>query len=150
MNNIIEVAKNFDESKIEETKMIINQIPEFLNIAREGASQLSKSYDNVLEIDSASLNKVNASYDLLINSLNDNLIDEELTFDQKIEIVRLMRDIIHDQEDFNNSQMEKRHELYKQIAGGVLTAAVSIIGIISNVSRNKPVDTTKLIDTNHS
>lgn len=62
----------------------------------------------------------------------------------------MIRDIIHDKEDLHFKQQEKRHELYKQIATGVLSATIAIVGILTGVSMNKSsTNNPKHID-NHS
>lgn len=62
----------------------------------------------------------------------------------------MIRDIIHDKEDLHFKQQEKRHELYKQIATGILLATVAIVGILTGVSMNKSsANNPKHID-NHS
>lgn len=135
--DFIQIMSSFDKMDPEVLKELIGQIPNFLNFAKESMIIIKDSYEQLAKSDNESLDKVFASYDLLINSLNENLQDEELTIDQKLEISQMIRDIIHDKEDLHFKQQEKRHELYKQIATGVLSATVAIVGILTGVSMNK-------------
>ena len=135
--DFIQIMSSFDKMDPEVLKELIGQIPNFLNFAKESMVIIKDSYEQLAKSDNESLDKVFASYDLLIDSLNENLQDEELTINQKLEISQMIRDIIHDKEDLHFKQQEKRHELYKQIATGVLSATVAIVGILTGVSMNK-------------
>lgn len=132
--DFIQIMSSFDKMDPTVLKELIGQIPNFLDFAKESAVMIKDSYKDTLKSDDESLNKVYASYDLLIDSLNEDLQDEELSLDQKFEISKMIRNLIHDKEDLHFRQQEKRHELYKQIAGGVLTATVCVIGILSGTS----------------
>lgn len=148
--DFIQIMSSFDKMDPEVLKELIGQIPNFLNFAKESMVIIKDSYEQLAKSDDESLDKVFASYDLLIDSLNENLQDAELTIDQKLEIYQMIRDIIHDKEDLHFKQQEKRHELYKQIATGVLSATVAIVGILTGVSMNKSsANNPKHID-NHS
>ena len=148
--DFIQIMSSFDKMDPEVLKELIGQIPNFLNFVKESMVIIKDSYEQLAKSDNESFDKVFASYDLLIDSLNENLQDEELNIDQKLEISQMIRDIIHDKEDLHFKQQEKRHELYKQIATGVLSATVAIVGILTGVSMNKSsANNPKHID-NHS
>ena len=148
--DFIQIMSSFDKMDPEVLKELIGQIPNFLNFAKESMVIIKDSYEQLAKSDNESLDKVFVSYDLLIDSLNENLQDAELTIDQKLEISQMIRDIIHDKEDLHFKQQEKRHELYKQIATGVLSATIAIVGILTGVSMNKSsANNPKHID-NHS
>ena len=148
--DFIQIMSSFDKMDPEVLKELIGQIPNFLNFAKDSIVIIKDSYEQLAKSDNESLDKVFASYDLLIDSLNENLQDEELTIDQKLEISQMIQDIIHDKEDLHFKQQEKRHELYKQIATGVLSATIAIVGILTGVSMNKSsANNPKHID-NHS
>lgn len=148
--DFIQIMSSFDKMDPEVLKELIGQIPNFLNFAKESMVIIKDSYEQLAKSDNESLDKVFASYDLLIDSLNENLQDEELTIDQKLEISQMIRDIIHDKEDLHFKQQEKRHELYKQIATGVLSATVAIVGILTGVSMNKSSSNNPKHIDNHS
>ena len=148
--DFIQIMSSFDKMNPEVLKELIGQIPNFLNFAKESMIIIKDSYEQLAKSDNDSLDKVFASYDLLIDSLNENLQDEELTIDQKLEISQMIRDIIHDKEDLHFKQQEKRHELYKQIATGVLSATVAIVGILTGVSMNKSSSNNPKHIDNHS
>lgn len=148
--DFIQIMSSFDKMDPEVLKELIGQIPNFLNFAKESMVIIKDSYEQLAKSDNESLDKVFASYDLLIDSLNENLQDEELTIDQKLEISQMIRDIIHDKEDLHFEQQEKRHELYKQIATGVLSATVAIVGILTGVSMNKSSSNNPKHIDNHS
>ena len=148
--DFIQIMSSFNKMDPEVLKELIGQIPNFLNFAKESMVIIKDSYEQLAKSDNESLDKVFASYDLLIDLLNENLQDAELTIDQKLEIYQMIRDIIRDKEDLHFKQQEKRHELYKQIATGVLSATVAIVGILTGVSMNKSsTNNPKHID-NHS
>lgn len=148
--DFIQIMSSFDKMDPEVLKELIGQIPNFLNFAKESMVIIKDSYEQLAKSDNESLDKVFASYDLLIDLLNENLQDAELTIDQKLEISQMIRDIIRDKEDLHFKQQEKRHELYKQIATGVLSATIAIVGILTGVSMNKSsTNNPKHID-NHS
>lgn len=148
--DFIQIMSSFNKMDPEVLKELIGQIPNFLNFAKESMVIIKDSYEQLAKSDNESLDKVFASYDLLIDSLNENLQDEELTIDQKLEISQMIRDIIHDKEDLHFKQQEKRHELYKQIATGVLSATVAIVGILTGVSMNKSSSNNPKHIDNHS
>lgn len=149
-SDFIQIMSSFDKMDPEVLKELIGQIPNFLNFAKDSIVIIKDSYEQLAKSDNESLDKVFASYDLLIDSLNENLQDEELTIDQKLEISQMIQDIIHDKEDLHFKQQEKRHEIYKQIATGVLSATIAIVGILTGVSMNKSsANNPKHID-NHS
>lgn len=99
--DFIQIMSSFDKMNPEVLKELIGQIPNFLNFAKESMIIIKDSYEQLAKSDNESLDKVFVSYDLLINSLNENLQDEELTIDQKLEISQMIRDIIHDKEDLH-------------------------------------------------
>lgn len=136
-NDFIQIMSSFDKMDPTVLKELIGQIPNFLNFAHESAITIKETFSEVNNADSESLNRIYASYDLLIDSLNENLQDEELSIEQKIEICRMIHDLIRDKEDLHKYQVEKRHELYKQIAQGVLAASVAVVGILTGVSMSK-------------
>jgi len=135
--DFIQIMSSFDKMDPTVVKELIGKIPNFLDYAKESAIVVKDTYKDTLKSDDDSLNKIYASYDLLIDSLNKDLQDEELSLDQKFEIAKLIRDVIHNKEELHFKQQEKRHELYKQIAGGVLAAAVCVIGVLSGASLTK-------------
>lgn len=148
--DFIQIMSSFNKMDPEVLKELIGQIPNFLNFAKESMVIIKDSYEQLAKSDNESLDKVFASYDLLIDSLNENLQDAELTIDQKLEISQMIRDIIRDKEDLHFKQQEKRHELYKQIATGVLSATVAIVGILTGVSMNKSSSNNPKHIDNHS
>ena len=148
--DFIQIMSSFNKMDPEVLKELIGQIPNFLNFAKESMIIIKDSYEQLAKSDNESLDKVFASYDLLIDSLNENLQDEELTIDQKLEISQMIQDIIHDKEDLHFKQQEKRHELYKQIATEVLSATVAIVGILTGVSINKSSSNNPKHIDNHS
>lgn len=148
--DFIQIMSSFNKMDPEVLKELIGQIPNFLNFAKESMIIIKDSYEQLAKSDNESLDKVFASYDLLIDSLNENLQDEELTIDQKLEISQMIQDIIHDKEDLHFKQQEKRHELYKQIATEVLSATVAIVGILTGVSMNKSSSNNPKHIDNHS
>ena len=148
--DFIQIMSSFDKMDPEVLKELIGQIPNFLNFAKESMVIIKDSYEQLAKSDNESLDKVFASYDLLIDSLNENLQDAELTIDQKLEISQMIRDIIRDKEDLHFKQQEKQHELYKQIATGVLSATVAIVGILTGVSMNKSSANNPKHINNHS
>lgn len=132
--DFIKVMSSIDKMDPEVAKELIGQIPNFLNFAKETVTTIKDSYKDVLKADDESLNKIYASYDLLIDSLNENLQDEELSLDEKFEVSKMIRDIIHDKEDLHFKQMEKRHELFGKIAAGAIGAAAVVIGVLTGNS----------------
>lgn len=150
IGDFIQIMSSFDKMDPEVLKELIGQIPNFLNFAKESMVIIKDSYEQLAKSDNESLDKVFASYDLLIDSLNENLQDAELTIDQKLEISQMIRDIIRDKEDLHFKQQEKQHELYKQIATGVLSATVAIVGILTGVSMNKSSANNPKHINNHS
>lgn len=135
--DFIKVMSSIDKMDPEVAKELIGQIPNFLSFARETATSIKESYKDTLDADEKSLNRIYASYDLLIDSLNEDLKDGELSLDEKFELSKLIRDLIHDKEDLHFKQVEKRHELFKTIAVGAVAIATSVIGILSGVSMIK-------------
>lgn len=129
--DFIKVMSSIDKMDPEVAKELIAQIPNFLNFAQDAAKSIKESYTETLKSDNESLNKVYASYDLLIDSLNADLKDGELSLDEKFEISNLIRDLIHDKEDLHFKQQQERHELFKSIAKGVCVTAVAIVGLLS-------------------
>ena len=102
--DFIQIMSSFNKMDPEVLKELIGQIPNFLNFAKESMIIIKDSYEQLAKSDNESLDKVFASYDLLIDSLNENLQDEELTIDQKLEISQMIQDIIHDKEDLHFKQ----------------------------------------------
>lgn len=135
--DFIKVMSSLDKMDPSVAKELIGQIPNFLNFAQESAMAIKESYKDTLKADDESLNRIYASYDLLIDSLNEDLQDGELSLDEKFEISKMIRDLIHDKEDLHFKQQEKRHELFKSVATGVLTASVAIIALLSGSSMIK-------------
>lgn len=135
--DFIKVMSSIDKMDPEVAKELIGQIPNFIKFAQEAAVSIKESYETTLKSDDDSLNKIYASYDLLIDSLNEDLQDGELSLDEKFEISKLIRDLIHDKEDLHFKQQEKRHELYFKIVGGVLTTVIGVVGILAGVNVSK-------------
>lgn len=136
-NDFINIMSSLDRMDPEVAKELIGQIPNFLTFAKESAMAIKESYETTLKSDDDSLNKIYASYDLLIDSLNEDLQDNELSLDEKFELSKMIRDLIHDKEELHFKQQEKRHELYKTIAGGVLTTVLGVVGILAGVNMTK-------------
>lgn len=132
--DFIKVMSSIDKMDPEVAKELIGQIPNFLSFAKETVTNIKESYTEVLKADDESLNKIYASYDLLIDSLNENLQDKELSLDEKFEISKMIRDIIHDKEDLHFKQLEKRHELFAKIATGAIAATAVVVGLLSGSS----------------
>lgn len=143
--DFIKLMSSLDKMDPAVAKELIGQIPNFLGFARESTTTIKESFGEVLKADDESLNKIYASYDILIDSLNENLKDGELSLDEKFQISQMIRDLIHDKEELHFKQVEKRHELIKTVTTGILGVTVGVIGILSGVSMIK----TNSNDPNH-
>lgn len=132
--DFIKLMSSLDKMDPTVAKELIGQIPNFLGFAQESATAIKESYKEVLNSDDESLNRVYASYDILIDSLNENLKDGELSLDEKFEISHIIRDLIHDKEELHFKQVEKRHELVRTVIGSVIGAGLGVIGILSGIS----------------
>lgn len=134
--DFINIMSSLDMMNPEVAKELIAQIPNFLGFAKESLESIKDMYSETLASDDKSLNQIYASYDLIIETLNDSLKDGELSLDEKVQISGMIRDLIHDKEALHFKQQTKRHDLFKNIAKGVGVAAVAIIAILSGSNIN--------------
>lgn len=142
--DFIKIMSSIDKMDPEVAKELIGQIPNFLSFVKESANMVKDAYDSTLKSDDESLKNVYASYDLLINTLNDSLSDGELSLDEKFEISKIVRDLIHDKQELHFKQQERRNEIFKTVVQGVGAVVVGVVAILSGTSmiKSKPKDVT--------
>lgn len=128
--DFIKLVSSIDRMDPEVAKELIAQIPNFLNFAKEGLVSVKDSFEKISKSDDESIKSIYESYDLIIESLNNELRDGELSLDEKLEISRMIRDFIHDKEEAHFRQQEQRHELFKSFAKGVGVACLGIVAIL--------------------
>lgn len=144
-NDFIKLMSSIDRMDPSVAKELIAQIPNFLNFAKDGLSSVKDSYEKTLKSDDESLNSIYKNYDLIIETLNNEIKDGELSLNEKLEISHMIRDFIHDKEEIHFRQQEQRHELFKSFAKGVGVALLGVLAILGGSEVVKGID----IDPKH-
>ena len=105
-DKVIKMASMLDKMEPEVAKKALEQFPEFANTTKEMLMEYKDTLDKELESNNDSIKKVYDTYNAIITSLQKELENENLTFEQKKYIIEQMKDVAEkvDKKDTENKR----------------------------------------------
>ena len=136
-DKIIQFSSMLHKMDPEVAKAALAQFPEFTNSAKEIVNCLATSIDNLTDANKANTQSCFDICNSIIDSLKEQLKDENLTFDQKMEIedkmIKVAR-MVHEKDSEN-----KKFTICVTAAIGLISA-VMLGGIASAIGINSTTD----------
>ena len=117
---IVKMASMLDKMDPEVAKKALEQFPEFANTTKEMLSEYKESLDKGLESNNESVKAVYDTYNAIIASLQKELENENLTFEQKKYIIEQMKDVAE--------KVDKKDTENKRFIAGMATLATIVVG----------------------
>ena len=130
-DKVIKMASMLNEMDPEVAKKALEQFPEFANTTKEMLTEYKASLDKGFESNNESVKSVYATYNAVIASLQKELENESLTFEQKKIIIEKMEGIAEkvDNKDTENKRfIGSMIALATVVATGVTVALKSVLG----------------------
>lgn len=137
--NTIKLVSKLDKVDPEVAREIINQFPDFSASMREIIQDYKEKLDRAYNENAASVKSVYASCDSVLNSLQNCLEKEHLSFEERQYIIENMIEIINikSQKDSENKNFIKALTLGTVIIGAVAGATLGIAyGVDLQVGKN--------------
>ena len=119
-DKVIKMASMLDKMDPEVAKKALEQFPEFANTTKEMLTEYKASLDKGLEANDESIKAVYDTYNTIIASLQKELENEKLTFEQKKYIIEQMKEVA--------DKVDKKDTENKRFIAGVLTLATLVVG----------------------
>lgn len=130
-DKVIKMASMLDKMDPEVAKKALEQFPEFANTNKEMLSEYKESLDKGLESNNESVKAVYDTYNAIIASLQKELENENLTFEQKKYIIEQMKDVAEkvDKKDTENKRfIASMATLATIVVGGTVAVLASVLG----------------------
>lgn len=130
-DKVIKMASMLDKMDPEVAKKALEQFPEFANTNKEMLSEYKESLDKGLESNNESVKAVYDTYNAIIASLQQELENENLTFEQKKYIIEQMKDVAEkvDKKDTENKRfIASMATLATIVVGGTVAVLASVLG----------------------
>ena len=130
-DKVIKMASMLDKMDPEVAKKALEQFPEFANTTKEMLSEYKESLDKGLESNNESVKAVYDTYNAIIASLQKELANENLTFEQKKYIIEQMKDVAEkvDKKDTENKRfIASMATLATIVVGGTVAVLASVLG----------------------
>lgn len=119
-DKVIKMASMLDKMDPEVAKKALEQFPEFANTTKEMLTEYKVSLDKGLESNNESVKAVYDTYNAIITSLQKELENENLTFEQKKYIIEQMKDVAE--------KVDKKDTENKRFIAGMATLATIVVG----------------------
>ena len=119
-DKVIKMVSMLDKMDPEVAKKALEQFPEFANTTKEMLSEYKESLDKGLESNNESVKAVYNTYSAIIVSLQNELENENLTFEQKKYIIEQMKDVAE--------KVDKKDTENKRFIAGMATLATIVVG----------------------
>lgn len=130
-DKVIKMASMLDKMDPEVAKKALEQFPEFANTTKEMLTEYKESLNKGLESNNESVKAVYNTYSAVIASLQKELENENLTFEQKRYIIEQMKDVAEkaDTKDTENKRfIEGMATLATIVVGGTVAVLASVLG----------------------
>lgn len=130
-DKVIKMASMLDKMDPEVAKKALEQFPEFANTTKEMLTEYKESLDKGLESNNESVKAVYDTYNAVITSLQKELENENLTFEQKKYIIEQMKDVAEkvDKKDTENKRfIAYMATLATIVVGGTVAVLASVLG----------------------
>lgn len=130
-DKVIKMASMLDKMDPEVAKKALEQFPEFANTTKEMLTEYKESLDKGLEANNESVKAVYDTYNAVIVSLQKELENENLTFEQKKYIIEQIKDVAEkvDKKDTENKRFITGIAILATIVvGGTVAALASVLG----------------------
>lgn len=119
-DKVIKMASMLDKMDPEVAKKALEQFPEFANTTKGMLTEYKESLDKGLESNNESVKAVYDTYNAVITSLQKELENENLTFEQKKYIIEQMKDVAE--------KVDKKDTENKRVIAGMATLATIVVG----------------------
>ncbi len=119
-DKVIKMVSMLDKMGPEVAKKALEQFPEFANTTKQMLSEYKESLDKGLESNNESVKAVYNTYNAIIVSLQKELENENLTFEQKKYIIEQMKDVAE--------KVDKKDTENKRFIAGMATLATIVVG----------------------
>ena len=130
-DKVIKMASMLDKMDPEVAKKALEQFPEFANTTKEMLTEYKESLNKGLESNNESVKAVYNTYSAVIASLQKELENENLTFEQKRYIIEQMKDVAEkaDTKDTENKRfIAGMATLATIVVGGTVAVLASVLG----------------------
>lgn len=119
-DKVIKMASMLDKMDPEVAKKALEQFPEFASTTKEMLQDYKESLDKGLESNNDSVSKVYDTYNAIIVALQKELEKEDLTFEQKKDIIEQMKEVA--------DKVDKKDSENKRFIAGMATLATIVLG----------------------
>ena len=136
-DKIIQFSSMLHKMDPEVAKAALEQFPEFTNSAKEIVNCLATSIDNLTEANKANTQSCFDICNGIVDSLKEQLKDENLTFEQKMQIedkMIVVAQMVHEKDSEN-----KKFSIWMTAAFGLIGTAI-LGGIASAIGINSSTD----------
>lgn len=130
-DKVIKMVSMLDKMDPEVAKKVLEQFPKFSNTIKEMLTEYKEVLDKGLGFNNESVKAVYDKYNAVIASLQKELENEHLTFEQKKYILEQMRDIAEkvDKKDTENKRfIVGMATLSTLVVGGTVAVLDSVLG----------------------
>lgn len=130
-DKVIKMVSMLDKMDPEVAKKVLEQFPKFSNTIKEMLTEYKEVLDKGLGFNNESVKAVYDKYNAVIASLQKELENEHLTFEQKKYILEQMRDIAEkvDKKDTENKRfIVGMATLSTLVVGGTVAVLASVLG----------------------
>lgn len=128
-DKVIMMASMLDRMDPEVAKKALEQFPDFADTTKEMLSEYKKSLDKSLELNHDSTKSVYDTYNAIIISLQKELENEKLSFEQKKQIIEQMKDVA---DKVDKKDTENKRFIAGMAALGMMVVAgtVAVLGAV--------------------
>ena len=130
-DKVIKMASMLDKMDPEVAKKALEQFPEFANTIKEILAEYKEFLDKGLESNNESVKAVYDTYNSVISSLQKELENENLTFEQKKYIIEQMKDVAEkvDKKDTETKRfIIGMFALKTIVVGGAVAVIATVLG----------------------
>ena len=128
-DKVIMMASMLDRMDPEVAKKALEQFPDFTNTTKEMLAEYKQSLDKSLELNHDSTKSVYDTYNAIISSLQKELENEKLSFEQKKQIIEQMKDVA---DRVDKKDTENKRFIAGMAALGMMVVAgtVAVLGAV--------------------
>lgn len=119
-DKVIKMVSMLDKMDPEVAKKALEQFPEFASTTKEMLQDYKEYLDKGLESNNDSVSKVYDTYNAIIVALQKELEKEDLTFEQKKDIIEQMKEVA--------DKVDKKDSENKRFIAGMATLATIVLG----------------------
>lgn len=130
-SNFTKFAFAVQEMSSEARMKLIEQLPEFRELAKQTLATLSESFEKTLDSNDASEKEVFAGYRSLIDALLKMLEKDDLSLDEQIEITNKISEANRELVEIDKTNKQFKLQMFGKIATGALVVAAVVVAAVA-------------------